>query len=59
MRFCKCRKHRSDNAPSAIHPLRERVGNDNSGSPVYGRLGHGSTEPFSATPVPVSGLNLN
>jgi len=36
-----------------------RMGNDNSGNPVYGRLGHGSTEPFSATPVPVSGLNLN
>lgn len=35
------------------------MGNDNSGNPVYGRLGHGSTEPFSATPVPVSGLNLN
>ncbi|MGD9831232.1 MAG: hypothetical protein AB7U92_00625 [Piscinibacter sp.] len=36
-----------------------RMGNDNSGRPVYGKLGHGSSEPFSATPVPVSGLNLN
>ena len=36
-----------------------QMGTNSGGSPVYGRLGNGSTVPFSATPVQVTGLNLN
>jgi alpha-tubulin suppressor-like RCC1 family protein len=36
-----------------------QMGTNNSGTPVYGKLGNGSTAPFSATPVQVTGINLN
>jgi alpha-tubulin suppressor-like RCC1 family protein len=36
-----------------------QMGNNNSGTPLFGRLGNGSSAPFSATPVQVTGLNLN
>ena len=35
------------------------MGTDNNGNPRFGKLGNGSTLPFSATPVQVTGLNLN
>lgn len=36
-----------------------QMGTDNNGNRIFGRLGNGSTVPFSATPVQVTGLNLN
>ena len=35
------------------------MGTDNSGIPRFGKLGNGSSAPFSATPVQVTGVNLN
>jgi alpha-tubulin suppressor-like RCC1 family protein len=35
------------------------MGTNNNGVPIFGKLGNGSAAPFSATPVQVTGLNLN